>query len=208
MASPQLDRALNIALSWPAPAGIDALAGASLVRDGPPASYPELAITRAILRYESAYRAVCGAASLHSATNAPLAGTACPRFLAATLLQESAYDVKALSPAGAVGIAQFMPETAVRNGIDPYDPFAAIGGAAVCIGGYVRRVSARAIADPYALALAAYNAGPAPSRVMGASRRTLKRKRMSTIFTSAGRVSRLTKCSPADFHKGRLKRRP
>ena len=82
-----------------------------------------------------------------------------PEFLGATLLQESAYDPQAISSAGAIGIAQFMPETAADVGVDPYDPFAAIAGAAALLGGYVAAYRAR-YADPYAAALAAYNAGP------------------------------------------------
>lgn len=82
-----------------------------------------------------------------------------PEFLAATLLQESAYDPIAMSSAGAIGIAQFMPETADAAGVDPYDPFDAIAGAAALLGGYVADYRGR-YADPYVAALAAYNAGP------------------------------------------------
>jgi murein DD-endopeptidase MepM/ murein hydrolase activator NlpD len=75
-------------------------------------------------------------------------------ILSALLKQESQYDPAALSPAGALGLAQFMPETAAGMGIDPLDPAQAIDGAA------------RYLAQQYAafgsweLALAAYNAGP------------------------------------------------
>ncbi|HKU68038.1 MAG TPA: lytic transglycosylase domain-containing protein [Candidatus Baltobacteraceae bacterium] len=82
-----------------------------------------------------------------------------PEFLAATLLQESAFDPQAISSAGAVGIAQFMPTTADGIGIDPFDPFDAINGAAQLLSQYVRAYGER-YADPYAAALAAYNAGP------------------------------------------------
>ncbi|MDP9110421.1 MAG: lytic transglycosylase domain-containing protein [Candidatus Eremiobacteraeota bacterium] len=82
-----------------------------------------------------------------------------PEFLAATVLQESAFDPRALSAAGAVGIAQFMPETAHSYGVNPYDPFDAIRGAASLIGSY-QRVYASRYPNSYAAALAAYNAGP------------------------------------------------
>lgn len=83
-----------------------------------------------------------------------------PEFLAATLLQESAFDVEAISAAGAEGIAQFEPETAAGVGIDPFDPFDAIEGSAELLGGYVAGYRPF-YGDPYSVALAAYNAGPA-----------------------------------------------
>ena len=154
-----LIRALNIALSWPSPAGVDALKGAVLLRDGGPVSQPELAIARAILRTNP--RLSAAAALLFAGATADAArDRALPsEFLAATLLQESAYDPEALSSAGAIGIAQFMPETAADVGVDPYDPFASIAAAAALLGRYVAAYDDR-YADAYAAALAAYNAGP------------------------------------------------
>jgi soluble lytic murein transglycosylase-like protein len=85
-----------------------------------------------------------------------------PGFLAATLLQESAYDPGAMSSAGAIGIGQFMIGTADDWGIDPFDPPAAIDATARVLAQYVRRYRTRGGGeDAYALALAAYNAGPA-----------------------------------------------
>ena len=82
-----------------------------------------------------------------------------PPFLAAALLQESAFDPHAVSVAGAVGIAQFTVPTAMEYGVDPWEPRSAIGGAARLFGAYVDAYRGRND-DPYALALAAYNAGP------------------------------------------------
>ncbi len=84
------------------------------------------------------------------------------RFIAATLLQESAFDSNAISLAGAYGIAQFTPATARAGGFDPFDPDAAIAGATSLLARYVAYYSREPHAggDPYALALAAYNAGP------------------------------------------------
>lgn len=154
-----LARALNIALSWPSPAQVDALRGAVLIRDGPKVEGPELAITRAILRTNP--RLTQAAALLFAGATVDAANLhgLPPGFLAATLLQESAYDPGALSSAGAIGVAQFMPETAADAGVDPYDPFASIEGAAALLGGYAGAYAGR-YADPYAAALAAYNAGP------------------------------------------------
>lgn len=157
---PRLARARNIALSRPAPSYVDAVAGAMPLRDGPPVGQPELAVARAILhtnpRVAQAYALLLAVETARAARAHDLP----PEFLGATLLQESAYDEGALSAAGAVGIAQFMPDTAAGIGIDPFDPFAAIGGAAELLGGYVSAYRST-YAQPYATALAAYNAGPA-----------------------------------------------
>ena len=145
VASVHLARALNIALSWPAPADVDALKGAVLVRDGPPVRHPELAIARAILHTNP--RLTQAAALLFAGATARRGARERlpPEFLGATLLQESAYDPHALSAAGAIGIAQFMPETAAGVGVDPYDPFASIDAAGALLGGY-----AAAYRDRYA----------------------------------------------------------
>jgi soluble lytic murein transglycosylase-like protein len=158
-ASVRLVRALNIALSWPSPADVDAVKGSLLIRDGPPVAQPELAIARAILHTNP--RLVQANALLFAGATASAARAVAlpPEFLGATLVQESAYDPRALSSAGAIGIAQFMPETAADAGVDPYDPFESIDGAASLLGGYAAAYSHR-YADPYAAALAAYNAGP------------------------------------------------
>ncbi|MBV8373559.1 MAG: lytic transglycosylase domain-containing protein [Candidatus Eremiobacteraeota bacterium] len=156
---PRMARALNIALSWPFPPHVDALAGAVLLRDGGAVREPELAISRAVLRTNPR---IAQTAALLLAIETSRAARACdlpPELLAATLLQESAYDVEALSSAGAVGIAQFMPETAAAVGIDPYDPFDAIAAAGDLLGRYVAAYRGT-YDDPYAAALAAYNAGP------------------------------------------------
>ena len=68
--------------------------------------------------------------------------------------QESGFNPGAGSPAGAEGIAQFMPATAASMGIDPYDPSQALPGAARLMAS----LSAQFGGD-YAKALAAYNAG-------------------------------------------------
>ena len=159
VAPAQLRRALNIALSWPSPSRVDALKGALLFHDGGSVSEPELAIARAVLRTNP--RLAAAPALLLAVVTArdARANGLPPEFLAATLLQESAYDVEALSSAGAIGIAQFMPDTAAEVGIDPFDPLDAIGGAAQLLGEYVEQYRGE-YEDPYQTALAAYNAGP------------------------------------------------
>jgi soluble lytic murein transglycosylase-like protein len=80
-------------------------------------------------------------------------------FFSATLLEESAFAPDALSSAGAVGIAQFTLETADGYGIDPFDWRDAMAGAARLLRHYLDDYTGH-YPDPYAAALAAYNAGP------------------------------------------------
>lgn len=78
-------------------------------------------------------------------------------LLAGQLMAESGFDPNAGSPAGAQGIAQFMPSTAAAYGLEnPFDPIAAIDAQ-----GHLMADLLRQFGSPE-LALAAYNAGPAP----------------------------------------------
>ncbi len=77
-------------------------------------------------------------------------------LLAAQLYAESGFNERATSPVGAQGIAQFMPGTARSYGIDPFDPKQAINGQAHLMRDLLRQFG------EVRLALAAYNAGPAP----------------------------------------------
>jgi Transglycosylase SLT domain/D-alanyl-D-alanine carboxypeptidase len=75
-------------------------------------------------------------------------------LLAAQLYVESGFDPLARSPAGAEGIAQFMPGTAAALGLtDPFDAPAAIDAQAHLMRDLLRRFAS------VPLALAAYNAG-------------------------------------------------
>ena len=77
-----------------------------------------------------------------------------PGLLAAQLMAESGFNPRAVSPAGALGIAQFMPATARSYGLrDPFDPIAAIDAQAHLMSDLLRRFHS------VPLALAAYNAG-------------------------------------------------
>jgi hypothetical protein len=80
-----------------------------------------------------------------------------PALMAGQLMAESGFDPNAGSPAGAQGIAQFMPSTAAAYGLtNPYDPIAAIDAEAHLMADLLRQFGSPE------LALAAYNAGPAP----------------------------------------------
>lgn len=77
-----------------------------------------------------------------------------PRLFAALVWAESSFHPGAVSHAGAVGLAQLMPGTAARLGVDAEHPLQNLAG------------GARYLAEQHAtfgsveLALAAYNAGP------------------------------------------------
>ena len=77
-------------------------------------------------------------------------------LLAAQLYAESGFNPFARSPAGAEGIAQFMPGTAASYGLrNPYDPVAAIDAQAHLMSDLLKSFGGKV-----ALALAGYNAGP------------------------------------------------
>ena len=83
-------------------------------------------------------------------------------MLAAQLMAESGFDPGAVSPAGALGIAQFIPSTAAAYGLrDPFDPVAAIDAQAHLMSDLLRRFRS------VPLALAAYNAGPGAVEACG-----------------------------------------
>ena len=123
----------NAAAQDERPAQADAAAhAAASINDEPPSSSPIC-------------EAVKNAAAEH---NIPIG------FFARLLWQESRFHAKEVSSAGARGIAQFMPQTAVEVGLkDPFDPMQAIPASAKFL---------RKLFDQFGnlgLAAAAYNAG-------------------------------------------------
>jgi soluble lytic murein transglycosylase-like protein len=80
-------------------------------------------------------------------------------FVRSVMKAESGFQSNAVSPKGAIGLMQLMPETARELGVDPRDPHQNADGGAQ----YLRDLLARYESDPnqVLLALAAYNAGPA-----------------------------------------------
>ncbi|MCW2960177.1 MAG: Lytic transglycosylase catalytic [Thermoleophilia bacterium] len=88
-----------------------------------------------------AYRAAVGA------------GIKRPGLFVRQMAAESGFQPCAGSPAGAIGIAQIMPETARGWGVDPWVPADALQAAAKAMAKYERQLGS------YRLALAAYNAG-------------------------------------------------
>lgn len=77
-----------------------------------------------------------------------------PEILLSLLKHESGFDPNAVSPVGAQGIAQFMPQTAQDYRVDPWDITSSINGAAQYLNKYYQ------IYKNWPQTLAAYNAGP------------------------------------------------
>jgi hypothetical protein len=77
-----------------------------------------------------------------------------PAFFARLLWKESLFDPNVVSPKGAQGIAQFMPETAKLRGLeDPFEPISAVKASAAFLS------DLRDQFGNLGLAAAAYNAG-------------------------------------------------
>ena len=93
-----------------------------------------------------------------------------PDVFARQIKMESGFNPKAISPAGARGIAQIMPETAKSWGVNPDDPQAALEASAKNQAGYLKTYlggrDPRQVTNPtelqtaYDKMLRAYNAGP------------------------------------------------
>jgi hypothetical protein len=78
-----------------------------------------------------------------------------PRFIHAVIKQESKYDPKAVSYAGAQGLMQMMPGTAKRFGLkDPFDATANVEAGTKYLKWLLKRFD-----GDVSLALAGYNAG-------------------------------------------------
>jgi uncharacterized membrane protein YeaQ/YmgE (transglycosylase-associated protein family) len=78
-----------------------------------------------------------------------------PHFFIRLLYRESSFKPYVISSAGALGIAQFMPETATDRGLDnPFDPLQAIPASARLLRDLSQKFG------NLGLAAAAYNAGP------------------------------------------------
>jgi cell wall-associated NlpC family hydrolase len=85
-----------------------------------------------------------------------------PALLGALVWSESGFNPRAVSPAGARGLVQFMPATARGLGVDPMNPAQALDGGARYLKQQLNSFGGRTD-----LALAAYNAGPSAVRKYG-----------------------------------------
>ena len=141
------------------PLAANDIRGLRLLYDTPLSRGPTLAVVRSIVRSNHRLDPFDALVFATAAVNVARAHRLDYGFFCGTLLQESAFDPDARSGAGAVGIGQFTLGTASDYGIDPFAWRDAIEGSASLLGRYVRAYDG-VYADPYAAALAAYNAGP------------------------------------------------
>lgn len=156
----QIDGLRAGALTWRRPALIpSSLRGLRLLYDARVPARPALAVTRSILRSNPRLDAFDALVLATQAIRIAHVHDLDPAFFCATLLQESAFDPDALSSAGAAGIAQFTLDTADGVGVNPFDWRDAMRGSAALLGEYLNAYEG-VYPDPYAAALAAYNAGP------------------------------------------------
>lgn len=103
-------------------------------------------------------------------------------FFARLIWQESRFDPTARSPAGAEGIAQFMPGTAADRGLDdPFAPARALDQSAA----YLKELWQSF--GNLGLAAAAYNAGPARLRRWIAGQSTLPDETVAYVDIVTGR---------------------
>ena len=120
---------------------------------------------------------LCGSAALVArANNLPVP------FFANLIWQESSFSTKVISRAGAQGIAQFMPQTAVEFGLlNPFDPIHALS-----VSGQFLRLLHKQFGN-LGLAAAAYNAGPRRVSDWMAKRGPLPRETRNYVLRITGR---------------------
>ena len=118
-----------------------------------------------------------------------------PDLVATVIRVESAFDTMAVSPKGARGLMQLMPDTARHFGArDPHDPEQNIAAGVA----YLKELSENYRGD-MTLALAAYNAGPsAVERAKGVPPFRETRDYIHRIESHYGPLPRASSASPID----------
>jgi SLT domain-containing protein len=105
-------------------------------------------------------------------------------FFANLIWQESGFNPRVVSRAGAQGIAQFMPETAKEYGLtNPFDPIHALHAA----GKFLNRLVGQF--GNLGLAAAAYNAGPGRVSAYVAKRRGLPEETRNYVVRITGKTA-------------------
>lgn len=103
-------------------------------------------------------------------------------FFTRLIWQESRFDPAAVSPAGAQGIAQFMPHTAAIRGLtNAFEPLQALRESA----SYLRELR-KTFRGSLGLAAAAYNAGPGQVEAWLAGRRRLPGETVAYVLIVTG----------------------
>jgi hypothetical protein len=114
-------------------------------------------------------------------------------FFIRLLFQESRFRSGAVSPAGAQGIAQFMPATAAGEGLDnPFDPLQAIPASARLLRKLIGQFG------NLGLAAAAYNAGPKRIQDWLEKKGALPEETQGYVKTITGRRADTWKVASAD----------
>ena len=88
-----------------------------------------------------------------------------PLVMTSLIDAESTFHQTAVSPVGAIGLGQIMPDTAVALGINPWDAAQNVEGACSYLSTQIKNFSH--FQYPVEMALAAYNAGPNAVREYG-----------------------------------------
>ena len=115
-------------------------------------------------------------------------------FFARLLWKESLFDPNAVSPKGAQGIAQFMPETVARRNLaDPFEPLGAVAASA----SYLSDLKAQF--GNLGLAAAAYNAGEERVSDWLAGKRNLPAESQDYVASITGRAAEEWR-QPATVH--------
>lgn len=115
-------------------------------------------------------------------------------FFARLLWRESLFDPNAVSPKGAQGIAQFMPETAERRNLaDPFEPLGAVSASASFLADLKKSFG------NLGLAAAAYNAGEQRVTDWLAGKRGLPDETRDYVAFITGRPAEDWKLSTASY---------
>lgn len=105
-------------------------------------------------------------------------------FFTRLIWVESRFRIRAVSPAGAQGVAQFMPGTARERGLaDPFDPEQAIAASAALLADLRRQFG------NLGLAAAAYNGGPTRVQTFLDGRGGLPLETQNYVFQITARTS-------------------
>jgi hypothetical protein len=105
-------------------------------------------------------------------------------FLMRLIWQESRFNLSAVSPAGAQGVAQFMPKTAIESGLaNPFDAVEAIPKSAELLRNLKNQFG------NLGLAAAAYNAGPKRVQDWLAGRGSLPKETQTYIRIITGHTA-------------------
>jgi soluble lytic murein transglycosylase-like protein len=113
-------------------------------------------------------------------------------FFIRLIWQESGFRQNIISPAGAIGVAQFMPDTAAEHGLDdPFNPLQAVRASARLLRELIQQFG------NVGLAAAAYNAGPRRVQDWLNKRGTLPQETQDYVQTITGKKAEEWKAKTA-----------